>query len=144
MNSTQTAQPYSVTSGTNVASPTGVSSEATTHVAVYSGGQFECQYCQKRYSSLQSLRTHEKWHTGDLKHKCNYCIKRFRNPSEMKRHEMTHTGRDKGSCSMRYSSLQGSGSTDPFLKKTLNFAKYIPVPPGTCIRSFVRYLPVPS
>ena len=55
--------------------------------------KFSCRYCQKTYSSQPSLRIHEKWHTGDLKHKCNFCVKRFRNPSEVKRHEMTHTGR---------------------------------------------------
>ena len=55
--------------------------------------RFECEFCGKLYSSSHSLRTHKKWHTGDLKHKCTFCEKKFRNPSELKRHEMTHTGK---------------------------------------------------
>ena len=77
-----------VTSGVSPAAVTsGVSPVAE------NSSKFSCRYCQKTYSSQPSLRIHEKWHTGDLKHKCNFCVKRFRNPSEVKRHEMTHTGR---------------------------------------------------
>jgi uncharacterized Zn-finger protein len=61
-------------------------------------GKFACRYCHKTYSSAPSLRTHEKWHTGELKHQCNFCAKRFRNPSEVKRHEMTHTGENRNLC----------------------------------------------
>jgi hypothetical protein len=61
-------------------------------------GKFSCRYCHKTYSSAPSLRTHEKWHTGELKHQCNFCAKRFRNPSEVKRHEMTHTGENRNLC----------------------------------------------
>ena len=56
--------------------------------------RYKCKFCGKFYSSSHSLKTHEKWHTGDLKHKCTFCEKKFRNPSEVKRHEMTHTGTD--------------------------------------------------
>ena len=54
--------------------------------------QWVCDYCGKNYSSANSLKTHIKWHTGDLKHKCSFCEKKFRNHSELRRHEMVHTG----------------------------------------------------
>ena len=54
--------------------------------------EFKCDYCGKNYSSANSLKTHIKWHTGDLKHKCSFCEKKFRNHSELRRHEMVHTG----------------------------------------------------
>ena len=58
----------------------------------------KCQYCGKLYSSSHSLRTHEKWHRGDLAHPCSHCNKKFRNPSEVRRHEMTHTGEKPHKC----------------------------------------------
>ena len=58
----------------------------------------KCQYCSKHYSSSHSLRTHEKWHRGDLNHPCSHCDKKFRNPSEVRRHEMTHTGEKPHPC----------------------------------------------
>jgi len=61
-------------------------------------GLHKCQYCAKHYSSSHSLRTHEKWHRGDLGHPCSHCDKKFRNPSEVRRHEMTHTGEKPHKC----------------------------------------------
>ena len=61
-------------------------------------GVHKCQYCAKHYSSSHSLRTHEKWHRGDLGHPCSHCDKKFRNPSEVRRHEMTHTGEKPHKC----------------------------------------------
>ena len=63
-----------------------------------SSGLHKCQYCAKHYSSSHSLRTHEKWHRGDLGHPCSHCDKKFRNPSEVRRHEMTHTGEKPHKC----------------------------------------------
>ena len=63
-----------------------------------SPGLHKCQYCAKHYSSSHSLRTHEKWHRGDLGHPCSHCDKKFRNPSEVRRHEMTHTGEKPHKC----------------------------------------------
>ena len=60
--------------------------------SIVPGSDLKCQFCNKHYSSASSLKTHVKWHTGDLKHKCSYCDKRFRNHSELRRHEMVHTG----------------------------------------------------
>ena len=67
--------------------PTAISESAQIGVR-----EFKCDYCGKNYSSANSLKTHIKWHTGDLKHKCSYCDKKFRNHSELRRHEMVHTG----------------------------------------------------
>ena len=61
-------------------------------------GVHKCQYSAKHYSSSHSLRTHEKWHRGDLGHPCSHCDKKFRNPSEVRRHEMTHTGEKPHKC----------------------------------------------
>ena len=67
-------------------------------VSSSSTGVHKCQYCAKHYSSSHSLRTHEKWHRGDLGHPCSHCDKKFRNPSEVRRHEMTHTGEKPHKC----------------------------------------------
>jgi hypothetical protein len=84
----------------DVAEPetTAVADPETPEMFAAENGKFACRYCHKTYSSAPSLRTHEKWHTGELKHQCNFCAKRFRNPSEVKRHEMTHTGENRNLC----------------------------------------------
>ena len=100
-------------SGPDVVESTGVGGKSVNHDGKEEGvgergglkkaeeevsGLHKCQYCAKHYSSSHSLRTHEKWHRGDLGHPCSHCDKKFRNPSEVRRHEMTHTGEKPHKC----------------------------------------------
>lgn len=51
--------------------------------------QFECDYCEKRFSRKSSLMEHHNTHTKRRPYKCLWCVKTFRNTSHFSVHRTT-------------------------------------------------------
>ena len=53
---------------------------------------FNCDVCDRKYSSKSSLHQHMKIHDQSNILKCDVCLKVFTNKYDLKRHYRTHTG----------------------------------------------------
>ncbi|KAB5537009.1 hypothetical protein PHYPO_G00113890 [Pangasianodon hypophthalmus] len=64
------------------------------------GGNYHCQYCERQFSSKQSLEHHIDTHTirnhQTLTFKCRYCAKPFGSQVGKRRHERRHENGSKG------------------------------------------------
>lgn len=62
--------------------------------------KFICAFpnCEKTYSSVNHLRTHQRNHTGQRPHICHTCKKRFTTGYALKSHLRTHTGEKPYKC----------------------------------------------
>lgn len=60
--------------------------------------RFTCQLCGKRLLSEQTLKSHQKIHTGYAPHQCNQCGKRFSRLENLKVHQNIHTGLKPYTC----------------------------------------------
>ena len=59
---------------------------------------YECKTCQKRFTTKQQLKIHERIHTGEVPYECKTCKKRFKQITNLKRHEIIHTGEKPYEC----------------------------------------------
>ncbi|KAL2085929.1 hypothetical protein ACEWY4_019249 [Coilia grayii] len=60
--------------------------------------RFTCPLCGKRLLSEQTLKSHQKIHTGYAPHQCNQCGKRFSRLENLKVHQNIHTGLKPYTC----------------------------------------------
>ncbi|XP_063062176.1 zinc finger protein 112-like isoform X2 [Engraulis encrasicolus] len=60
--------------------------------------RFTCGLCGKRLLSEQTLKSHQKIHTGYAPHQCNQCGKRFSRLENLKVHQNIHTGLKPYTC----------------------------------------------
>lgn len=66
----------------------------SSHMRIHmeSGKKYQCEYCNKYYSQMSTLRRHQKVHTGSLEQSCPVCTKGFVQLSHLKLHLKTVHG----------------------------------------------------
>ena len=60
--------------------------------------QYSCRFCPKTFMKFNSVKPHERTHTGERPYPCSYCDKRFTQLHRCKEHERIHTGEKPFSC----------------------------------------------
>jgi len=62
--------------------------------------KFVCSWsgCNRIYTTLGNLKTHQKTHTGDFKYKCETCNKQFLSSYALKNHKRIHTNEKPFAC----------------------------------------------
>lgn len=62
------------------------------------GNRWQCQICQKIFTSQGSLRAHARIHTGERPYQCRFCKRTFTQASTLRSHERLHTGERPYKC----------------------------------------------
>ena len=60
--------------------------------------QYSCRFCPKTFMKFNSVKPHERTHTGERPYPCSYCDKRFTQLHRCKEHERIHTGEKPFAC----------------------------------------------
>lgn len=94
---------------------------------------FDCQFCEKTYTSLGALKMHIRTHTKPCK--CHLCGKAFSRPWLLQGHIRTHTGDKPFSCQYCHRAFADKSNLRAHLQTHSDVKKYSC---STCSKTFSR------
>ncbi|KAL3093277.1 hypothetical protein niasHS_003048 [Heterodera schachtii] len=75
-------------------------------------GPFPCTFCEKKYTSKQSLINHQTVHTGERNFHCHQCAKKFAHSENLRRHcKSVHRGFKCHECETDFERVAGEASS---------------------------------
>ncbi|XP_042167841.1 zinc finger and SCAN domain-containing protein 12-like isoform X2 [Oncorhynchus tshawytscha] len=87
------------------------------HQRVHRGVKpFNCTQCHMRFSQSSDLKRHQRVHRGVKPFSCTQCLMRFTQSSDLKRHQRVHTGEKPFSCPQCDMRFTQAGSLKRHLK----------------------------
>ena len=91
-------QPRNLTPPGASASPLNKPSSLDMFIRGADGNRWQCQICQRIFTSQGSLRAHARIHTGERPYQCKFCKRTFTQASTLRSHERLHTGERPYKC----------------------------------------------
>uniref|UniRef100_A0A3B3ZBG0 Zinc finger protein 865 n=1 Tax=Periophthalmus magnuspinnatus TaxID=409849 RepID=A0A3B3ZBG0_9GOBI len=114
-------------------SPAALNSKCPSENVLYLGSAkvHVCVFCEKRFSTNQSLQIHIRVHTGEKPYSCPVCGKCFTQKAHLKTHIRTHTKERPYRCSICFKSFMHKVSLNLHMEKTCH-TKLTPVSFNPC------------
>uniref|UniRef100_A0A182NG48 C2H2-type domain-containing protein n=1 Tax=Anopheles dirus TaxID=7168 RepID=A0A182NG48_9DIPT len=85
---------------------------------VHSGRKYDCELCDKKFSTIITLRNHAKVHRAkELQHNCTICASPFAYSHQLEKHMMTHTGEYPYQCEICNSLFRTKGRFKRHMQK---------------------------
>jgi len=78
---------------------------------------FKCQYCPKSFKVKNSLRRHERMHTGENLVLCEYCGKHFCDMATLETHVRMHTGEKPYQCQVCGRTFSQKGNLNRHIRR---------------------------
>ncbi|XP_070258375.1 zinc finger protein 211-like isoform X1 [Myotis yumanensis] len=67
---------------------------------------YKCSECWKSFTTMHSLRCHQRFHTGERPYECSECGNSFTSSTALRRHQRLHTGGKPYKCSECWKSFK--------------------------------------
>ncbi|XP_044739168.1 gastrula zinc finger protein XlCGF26.1-like [Chrysoperla carnea] len=71
-----------------------------THTLIHGEKSYLCSHCGKGFVCKSGLKSHLKTHTGEKPHECKFCGKSFSQISSLATHKLVHTGERPYTCTI--------------------------------------------